>query len=321
MYDQARITAEAHARSGSTIGMCCHPPRETYVPEHHVYDDTSVATSRSLRPEAVEFRPSALDQEHHTSFIDPACGRYALGSWPRYSTPIIADSQHMPMIDVRPATYMPAIQRAANHYRRQRLQPFPINHQGDNGLTRIDQLNFASPSSGCGSPIEGLPQSCAVPVTQVPPINYYEWEHGRAPAEDIQAWTQGAYIPAASHFSTDHLVPPLSSGSVSRQGTASTAGSNGSFYCSSEGCHKYFDKKSSLDHHERNHRVRQHACSVCDKAFVFHKDLRRHEKTHEQERHIFCMNVGCRYHTIGFQRNDHLKRHMQNVHGPPKKSQ
>lgn len=123
--------------------------------------------------------------------------------------------------------------------------------------------------------------------------------------------TQRTYLSAAQSKRA------ASKGTASRQETVSTAESDASsLLCPSEGCSKRFVRRSDLDHHERYHSARKHTCSLCDKAFVFPKDLKRHMKTHSTKaRHVFCTDIGCMYHTIGFSRADHLKRHMQKVHG------
>ena len=80
-------------------------------------------------------------------------------------------------------------------------------------------------------------------------------------------------------------------------------------------CHKGFDKWHKLNHHSRWHDDPTHICESCGKRFVARKDLRRHEKTHKkEERHLFCNIMGCKYHQRGFQRPDHLKRHIERMH-------
>lgn len=57
----------------------------------------------------------------------------------------------------------------------------------------------------------------------------------------------------------------------------------GAFICYHEGCEEVFDRQCDLSQHERNHLVyeqRPYGCEICNKRFLFPKDLRRHEKTH-----------------------------------------
>lgn len=49
-------------------------------------------------------------------------------------------------------------------------------------------------------------------------------------------------------------------------------------------------------------------------AFHWPKDLRRHIVKHTRERVWKCNEVGCPYLETGFQREDHLNRHLNTVH-------
>lgn len=96
--------------------------------------------------------------------------------------------------------------------------------------------------------------------------------------------------------------------------TVSTSTYAPTFGC--DKCHKVFEKRHQLNHHYRWHDDPMNTCEECGKKFVAKKDLRRHKKIHnKEERHIFCNSIGCKYQHVGFQRQDHLKRHMERKHG------
>jgi hypothetical protein len=61
----------------------------------------------------------------------------------------------------------------------------------------------------------------------------------------------------------------------------------GAFVCTEPGCFEVFDRQCDLTHHERihcNYEERPHACSMCDKRFLYPKDLRRHERVHQKRK-------------------------------------
>ncbi|KAF2864504.1 hypothetical protein K470DRAFT_254142 [Piedraia hortae CBS 480.64] len=52
------------------------------------------------------------------------------------------------------------------------------------------------------------------------------------------------------------------------------------------------------------------------KAFTHPKDLRRHMRTHNTDpaKRFYCPVKGCKFATRGFNRNDHLVRHLERLH-------
>ncbi|RMZ01788.1 hypothetical protein D0862_06247 [Hortaea werneckii] len=88
------------------------------------------------------------------------------------------------------------------------------------------------------------------------------------------------------------------------------------FRCDNEGCGFGFETIQDLRHHQRIHRPRRFICETCDKAFHYFKDLRRHWKTHNKDpkQKFYCPFTTCKHHCQGFNRDDHLKRHMEKQH-------
>lgn len=281
---------------------------------------TPASSSHSLHPQAVAFRPSTGTQEHFTRSALEEQHIASRQLAPRAQTPSLHSAYGTPLSIISDSEQRrearPAFQHAQLDYHLQALQH-----------TQSQQLHGEYIRSETHLPFQGFgssSQAGTMPIGLIPSADHNVWEsnpRNLAPVEDIESWTQETYAPAASHDPGMTLAPPREHGRSSRQRTASNAGSTGSFLCPSESCQKNFDTKSDLDHHERYHRARKHPCTLCSKTFVFPKDLKRHIKTHNPgERHLFCTNIGCPYHTKGFQRSDHLKRHMQSVHGAPKTS-
>lgn len=275
--------------------------------------------SRPLRPEAIAFRPAATGQEHwdhsatyatHTASVDGSFGSNSSSHWSGYSTPVSVDSGSTPMLQIphERTIRVSAIQRAAHQSRVQRLKS-PANRRRNH--SRHSQMRSTE-----GSPASAIHSD----VSPVHPVNTLGWEPGLASSEDITAWSQGTYTPAEPQCPSNNGISPLPYRLGLQQEARSPTGSTVPFFCSSEGCPKVFPSKSDLDHHERYHGPRKHSCSLCSRSFIFPKDLKRHMKTHSQERHLFCTDIGCQYHVKGFQRDDHLKRHAQNAHGTVKRS-
>lgn len=75
-------------------------------------------------------------------------------------------------------------------------------------------------------------------------------------------------------------------------------------------------------HHENNAHTakadRRHPCTTegCEKRFLYPKDVRRHERTHrhDRDRPYRCIVQNCEYYTEGFDRQEHLTRHLRAVH-------
>ncbi|KAI7552765.1 hypothetical protein KC331_g1673 [Hortaea werneckii] len=88
------------------------------------------------------------------------------------------------------------------------------------------------------------------------------------------------------------------------------------FRCDNEGCGFGFETMQDLRHHQRVHKPRRFICETCNKAFHYFKDLRRHWKTHNRDpkQRFYCPFTTCKHHRQGFNRDDHLKRHMEKQH-------
>ncbi|KAI7221271.1 hypothetical protein KC333_g1833 [Hortaea werneckii] len=88
------------------------------------------------------------------------------------------------------------------------------------------------------------------------------------------------------------------------------------FRCDNEGCGFGFETMQDLRHHQRVHKPRRFICETCNKAFHYFKDLRRHWKTHNRDpkQKFYCPFTTCKHHRQGFNRDDHLKRHMEKQH-------
>lgn len=83
-------------------------------------------------------------------------------------------------------------------------------------------------------------------------------------------------------------------------------------------CGKAFDTAADLGHHSRYHQEHENrpfACRSCAARFIFFKDLQRHEPVHDPDAEKFyCYFPTCKYAEKGFGREDHLTRHLRNVH-------
>ncbi|KAH9871798.1 hypothetical protein J1614_006055 [Plenodomus biglobosus] len=91
--------------------------------------------------------------------------------------------------------------------------------------------------------------------------------------------------------------------------------------CEEPGCSKRYARRGELLRHQRIHQSeseRPHKCSVCDQAFLYPKDLHRHESTHEgaNKSKYYCEAPMCSSGPggSGFSRLDNLHRHMRHNH-------
>lgn len=127
------------------------------------------------------------------------------------------------------------------------------------------------------------------------------------------AGTQRPVTPSSSN--TGLQVPDYS---PSTQHTPSEIGSDitGATSLSCRSCGKKFDAQPDLAHHVRNHRHRTLVCNAprCAKTFLYHKDLKRHEKTHtdkETRMDYVCTISTC---NKAYTRQDNLRRHQRQDH-------
>ena len=124
---------------------------------------------------------------------------------------------------------------------------------------------------------------------------------------------------AAQTSIINHLMPPTPTLKTRQRRTSSAASRSSTHSCSTDGCVETFRTANELYHHQRNKHTdyasRPCACTRCDKRFLYPKDLRRHERTHEHgSRQFYCHQSTCKWHTRGFGRQDHLDRHVRDVH-------
>lgn len=141
------------------------------------------------------------------------------------------------------------------------------------------------------------------------------------PSDQAGVWYPKSYQQGDRIRSHRPAPPTTPTGSNRGRSRASSPSSVSRLTC--ETCGSVFNKKHELDHHRRSHGDKAQVCTVCNKGFVFRKDLVRHIVMHSKgERHMFCNVVGCKYHQRGFGRVDHLRRHMEKKHpGIPRATQ
>jgi len=127
------------------------------------------------------------------------------------------------------------------------------------------------------------------------------------------ARAQRPVTPASSNAGL--LVPGIS---PSTRHTPSEAGSDmtGATSLSCRSCGKKFELQTELNHHHRNHKHRNLVCSQpgCGRTFLYHKDLKRHERTHtdkESRMDFICPVASC---GKAYTRQDNLRRHQRQDH-------
>ncbi|KAK5111496.1 hypothetical protein LTR85_011843 [Meristemomyces frigidus] len=152
----------------------------------------------------------------------------------------------------------------------------------------------------------------ALPGMQMPGAAPQRWLPVPPESQSVGSWDVGPESP----LQRMRPAPPTPSSDRRRfSRRSSLATTTSSHTCPTEGCGNSFPTASGLAHHQRYHDgPRNHVCSICDKGFLFPKDLKRHMKTHSKERHLFCNIAGCKSQHRGFYRNDHYTRHMR-THG------
>lgn len=139
------------------------------------------------------------------------------------------------------------------------------------------------------------------------------WQY-RAPS---QTYSTGYGIASSTSTAPAGLTTPSLSQDMGRRSSKSPSNVS-TFSHSRICCGKEFTTLTKWNHHTRYHNpsARDKPCSLCDKTFIFEKDLKRHVRSvHSKERHLLCNVIGCKYHTRGFARSDHLKRHLRTHRG------
>ncbi|GIZ43123.1 hypothetical protein CKM354_000636300 [Cercospora kikuchii] len=153
------------------------------------------------------------------------------------------------------------------------------------------------------------------------------------PREHMQNWlgnTPAAGARNLPRLNTNLLAVPAPSDAHLSPSSASSAGSStgrsprrskqemvlGEISCSQ--CDAAFSTQGDLTHHLRSHQPyanRSHVCPTCNKRFQYRKDLARHAPRHDPNRQrYYCKHAGCKYHSKGFGRQDHLDRHLATQH-------
>ncbi|PIA92742.1 hypothetical protein CB0940_03912 [Cercospora beticola] len=153
------------------------------------------------------------------------------------------------------------------------------------------------------------------------------------PLEHMHGWlgrATAAGVRNMPRLDTNRLVPPPVSDAHLSPTSASSPGSSasrsprrtkeemlvGEISCSH--CDAAFSTQGDLTHHLRSHQPyanRSHVCPTCNKRFQYRKDLARHAPRHDPNRQRFyCKHAGCKYHSKGFGRQDHLDRHLATQH-------
>ncbi|KAF2805424.1 uncharacterized protein BDZ99DRAFT_395743 [Mytilinidion resinicola] len=121
----------------------------------------------------------------------------------------------------------------------------------------------------------------------------------------VQAWTGTLYNPG-DRIST----------STQRR----SAPKKGGFPCLHPECSRAFDRHCDLRRHTKLHldkSERPYKCLSCSEAFIYPKDLDRHQRTHRTlpvpQQKMHCPIRGCS-NTEGFSRKDNFTRHMRKQH-------
>ncbi|KAF2207681.1 hypothetical protein CERZMDRAFT_102168 [Cercospora zeae-maydis SCOH1-5] len=178
-----------------------------------------------------------------------------------------------------------------------------------------------------------------MPATSVPQVlsnenlDHHNLHVESQPCGQMQGWLGRANAAGGQNMlrlDTNRLVPPPVSDAhlspTSASSAASSAGRSprrsreamvlGEISCSQ--CDAAFSTQGDLTHHLRSHapyQSRNHVCPTCKKRFQYKKDLARHLPRHDPNRQRFyCRHTGCKYHTKGFGRQDHLDRHLATQH-------
>jgi len=133
--------------------------------------------------------------------------------------------------------------------------------------------------------------------------------------------TQLLQLPTTPSQASSAVSSPASASSArsARRSPIEMRSSPASFRCEHEGCGFGFDTMQDLRHHERHHKEhgnRPYVCPECDKDFLHPKDLRRHAKVHNKDPSLryYCPHLFCKMHKQGFNREDHLERHIGSQH-------
>ncbi|KIW06089.1 hypothetical protein, variant [Verruconis gallopava] len=136
----------------------------------------------------------------------------------------------------------------------------------------------------------------------------------REPAPTPAGLRSSQLVTFGASSSFQNFLQPTVSNSTPYSKSEAGSDATGTTDMSCHSCGKRFDAQSDLAHHMRNHRHRNLLCSICQKSFLWKKDLRRHIVTHSDKgsrmEHV-CRVHGCEK---AYTRQDNLRRHYRQDH-------
>ncbi|XP_039260882.2 uncharacterized protein LOC120337223 [Styela clava] len=84
------------------------------------------------------------------------------------------------------------------------------------------------------------------------------------------------------------------------------------FACPFDGCGKVFENRNKLKKHYHNHEEKKHVCNVCERKFLYKKDLIVHGRIHTGEKPYVCSECGAKFTQKSTLKN-HLATHMNHA--------
>ncbi|KAK3051145.1 hypothetical protein LTR09_007541 [Extremus antarcticus] len=145
-----------------------------------------------------------------------------------------------------------------------------------------------------------------------------EWARVPKVLEDRKGLQTGHIVspgPPVQQLPTPPSTAKLSSSNGKRRTKREIHDGVGDYRCE---CGAGFEAPEVLRKHISNvHGERKHACCHCSERFLYPNNVQRHiDAVHNDTRGFFCPMDYCKYHTAGFSRRDHLKRHILGKHLP-----
>lgn len=285
-------TCQAQQQMLATPGPSSHSQQNSQRP--NAYQDNAQAgpSGSSRAPSNLDITPAQMPQ-HPEPGAQGVAGQYD------YRTPV---SQHTPHRSLR---------------------------SGNGGMNWSPSMATSLPHPDYGRSSQ---------VDQAPTTTFQPWgDEGSSsalPTEDIPAWVNDVHnllhpndMPVSPSnykgkgkgraLETPSQRSKHSGRSRRSRRSARSEPSSDRHACDFEGCKMSFPTKGKLKQHARKHEPPTCKCPLCKKMFTYNKDVKRHLKTkkHWDQRDLFCHHANCPYHYKGFQRRDHLVRHLENFHG------